>query len=173
MRELEYGDVISVSREKGLYNHFGIYSGGGDVIHYVDGEIKETSLKRFLDGSKVCSIYLFNDSGKRTDKISYDISPIAGIGTGILSAKPGENIFKVIDKHIQREISRTLYSPEETVARAREKIGTRKYGLFGHNCEHFAIWCKTGVKESEQSDLIDDVIDIFLGTADNYDATDF
>jgi hypothetical protein len=24
------------------------------------------------------------------------------------------------------------------------------YGLFTNNCEHFAVWCKTGIKKSSQ-----------------------
>ncbi len=43
-----------------------------------------------------------------------------------------------------------LYSPEETVQRARSKIGERQYNLLFNNCEHFAVWCKTGLSESRQ-----------------------
>lgn len=43
-----------------------------------------------------------------------------------------------------------LYSPEETVARAKSRLGEQKYTLPFNNCEHFAIWCKTGVHESHQ-----------------------
>ena len=44
----------------------------------------------------------------------------------------------------------TFYGPRETVQRARTKIGKGGYNLFTHNCEHFAIWCKTGLTESTQ-----------------------
>ena len=47
-----------------------------------------------------------------------------------------------------------LYSPEETVARARSRIGERKYNLIVRNCEHFAVWCKTGVSESHQVERV-------------------
>lgn len=43
-----------------------------------------------------------------------------------------------------------LYSPEETVDRAKSRLGEEKYSLPFNNCEHFAIWCKTGVNESRQ-----------------------
>ena len=43
-----------------------------------------------------------------------------------------------------------LYTPEETVIRARERIGETQYSLWTNNCEHFAIWCKTGISESHQ-----------------------
>lgn len=44
----------------------------------------------------------------------------------------------------------TLYSPSETIRRAKSLLGETGYNPFSNNCEHFAIWCKTGVKESRQ-----------------------
>ena len=44
----------------------------------------------------------------------------------------------------------TLYSPSDTIARARSKLGETKYNLVTNNCEHFAVWCKTGVQKSGQ-----------------------
>ena len=43
-----------------------------------------------------------------------------------------------------------LYSGVETVARARGELGKEGYSLAGNNCEHFAVWCKTGLRESAQ-----------------------
>jgi predicted ATPase len=43
-----------------------------------------------------------------------------------------------------------LYSGRETVERARSRLGEDKYNLVFNNCEHFAVWCKTGVSESSQ-----------------------
>lgn len=49
-----------------------------------------------------------------------------------------------------------LYTPKETLARARSRIGESNYNLFLNNCEHFALWCKTGISESHQiSGLLD------------------
>lgn len=53
-----YGDVIFV--ERFLYDHYGIYTGGQQVIHYCkpegnsccDGVILETDISKFLDGAK-------------------------------------------------------------------------------------------------------------------------
>ena len=44
----------------------------------------------------------------------------------------------------------SLYSPKETVERAKSRLGEDKYNLAFNNCEHFALWCKTGLKESSQ-----------------------
>ena len=43
-----------------------------------------------------------------------------------------------------------IYSGEETVQRARSKLGCRGYDLIFNNCEHFATWCKTGEYRSSQ-----------------------
>lgn len=43
-----------------------------------------------------------------------------------------------------------LYTPKETVQRAESRLGEKKYNIATNNCEHFAIWCKTGVSESTQ-----------------------
>ena len=48
----------------------------------------------------------------------------------------------------------TLHSPEETVRRARSRIGERQYNLVTNNCEHFALWCKTGISFSRQVDMV-------------------
>jgi hypothetical protein len=43
-----------------------------------------------------------------------------------------------------------LYSPRETVKRAKSRTGSTDYNLVFNNCEHFALWCKTGRHESSQ-----------------------
>ena len=55
-----------------------------------------------------------------------------------------------------------VYSGDETVRRARQKIGEKKYNLLAHNCEHFAMWCKTGKYDSCQTEILD-VSGIFNG----------
>jgi len=44
----------------------------------------------------------------------------------------------------------TLYSGEETLRRAYSRLGEKNYNLIFNNCEHFAVWCKTGISDSEQ-----------------------
>jgi len=40
--------------------------------------------------------------------------------------------------------------PEKVIERAKSLLYREKYCLFTNNCEHFAYWCKTGKKKSEQ-----------------------
>lgn len=41
-------------------------------------------------------------------------------------------------------------SGEEAVERAQSRVGEQGYDLFDNNCEHFAVWCKTGQSHSSQ-----------------------
>ncbi|OOM14321.1 lecithin retinol acyltransferase family protein [Clostridium saccharobutylicum] len=47
-----------------------------------------------------------------------------------------------------------IYSSDETVKRAKSRRDENSYNLVTNNCEHFAIWCKTGVSKSTQVDNI-------------------
>jgi len=46
--------------------------------------------------------------------------------------------------------ARAKFSRQEIVERARSQIGSKSYNLVFNNCEHFALWCKTGEYESNQ-----------------------
>ena len=134
------GDIVYVKRRG--YRHFGIYTGNQQVIHYYkernkllcDGIITETSLNEFMSGSD--TLYVLN-----------------GIGP---AAK--NNLFDWIIKRVfGGEIN--PFPPQETIERARSKLGEQGYNLLLNNCEHFAFWCKTGVAKSTQ---VDDILACFL-----------
>jgi hypothetical protein len=44
----------------------------------------------------------------------------------------------------------TCSPTEETLQRARGRLGEQNYNLLFNNCEHFAYWCKTGRHRSNQ-----------------------
>ena len=48
----------------------------------------------------------------------------------------------------------TLYSGEETLKRAYSRLDEKNYNLIFNNCEHFAVWCKTGISDSDQVNKI-------------------
>ena len=64
--------------------------------------------------------------------------------------------------------SDNIFSGDETVRRARARIGERRYNLLSRNCEHFAIECKTGRSESSQTEILDTsaVVDGILSSAE-------
>lgn len=46
-------------------------------------------------------------------------------------------------------------SPAEIVLeRARSRLDESDYDLLRNNCEHFAVWCKTGIRQSSQATAI-------------------
>lgn len=61
-----------------------------------------------------------------------------------------------------------IFSGDETVRRARARIGERRYSLLSHNCEHFAVECKTGQSESSQTEILEPsaVLDGVLSSAE-------
>lgn len=141
---LRPGDVLAASRKAGLYQHFAIYIGDRKVIHYAaeNGDfsgrisIHEADYEEFRGDSTFIYILDFpDDSGRPT---------VRGQHAG--PNEPAEAPFF----DLVRRTNYHLYSPEETVARAKSRIGEQKYALPFNNCEHFAIWCKTGVHESHQ-----------------------
>ena len=66
---------------------------------------------------------------------------------------PSLNRESPLEKSLRKARGYHLYSPEETVNRALSRLGESRYDILTNNCEHFAIWCKTGVRESYQLNL--------------------
>ena len=50
-------------------------------------------------------------------------------------------------------VAASFYGPRKTVQRAKSMIGKGGYNLLTHNCEHFAVWCKTGLDVSTQASI--------------------
>lgn len=138
---LRAGDVIGVSR--GAYEHYAIYAGEGRIIHYA-GEtsdfkgrvsIHEAPFEEFLKG--VREYFVISFEGRYPVKIHSSTKFISG------------GCFDCCDIKWKGK-----YSPEETLKRAYSRIGESKYSVIKNNCEHFALWCKTGNAESTQVKLI-------------------
>lgn len=147
--ELQHGDIICISR--GLYDHYGVYDNECSVIHFsskdsdisFDNEIIETDLSTFKRGDSGLRKLVFPKRHKKPRQIA--VQGYTGLMPFPFSA------FSFFESY-------KLYSPEETVQRARKELGKKNYNLFFNNCEHFAIWCKTGIHESHQVNELLDVI---------------
>lgn len=135
------GDVIGVSRN-GLYGHYGIYLGNGRVIHYC-GEgndfggrvtVHEAPFSEFLKESKHCFVVWF-DAGRPVRLQQATTFMFNGANT-------------YYDANYKKK--RFVFTAEETIRRAKERLGEEKYNLVTNNCEHFAMWCKTGDSVSSQ-----------------------
>lgn len=167
-KKLEPGDIIA-ARRKLPYQHFAVYIGNNRVIHFAaeDGDwsgrpvIHEAPFENFLRDSDGFEILEFSETRKRPSRYEGQLQGLSS--SAMLLTVPSDSIVDVI-----RNAQYHLYSPEETVERAKmvaaqcagegSKIETwmngHKYNLVFNNCEHFAVWCKTGVHESRQVDRI-------------------
>ena len=178
MVQIKFGDVIYVQRDCGIfgYKHFGVYSGSRNVIHYTkegsepfNGVIRETSLTKFLDGDSDCYICSFDKRGRQRSSKSA-LLPAGILGTAALNISPTLFLLDILPA--MKEIydllfgeQAKLFSAAETVKRARSRIGEHGYNLLLNNCEHFAVWCKTGVEKSEQ---VEEIIRLVTHTGRNY-----
>ena len=145
---LEPGDVVGVLRKNALnmYEHYAVYIGDGKVVHYsgnntdFKGEVmvQEDSLQHFLKKDDNYFVLFFEKSLSSPRKIqvrtSFNLNDTAYENQLLFGSKKKWK----------------LYSAKETVERALSRVGEKNYNLVTNNCEHFAIWCKTGVAESFQ-----------------------
>ena len=140
--ELRKGDVIGVNRLGGAYDHYGIYTGRGKVIHFSnegsdtgnDLRIRRATLAQFKNSAD--NVFVVDFEAYRDYVENPELFDFVGL-------------FKLaFDDLFDNKI--TLYSPEETVKRAESQLGKGKYNLVFNNCEHFAVWCKTRKHESSQ-----------------------
>jgi hypothetical protein len=145
---LQPGDVLGVSRKLGLYEHYAIYIGNKEVIHFA-GEDKEIApqkakickadLSKFIDGDDD-SWFVVYFGGKFPVKIMNQTEFVSNTSVDYFN----------IGAFRPKDINQKVYSDEETVERAKSRLGEKKYDLALNNCEHFAMWCKTGDKVSHQ-----------------------
>lgn len=136
--DLSQGDHVFVDCQG--FSHHGIYVGDDRVIHFdstiirklmgaINGrvpEVRESSLNEFSGGGQ---IYVRSYRCEETATESPD---------GESSAAD----HLVVDQ------------TEQVLSRARSRLGEKGYDLFDNNCEHFAIWCKTGAAASTQIDSV-------------------
>lgn len=177
MENPQYGDVIFSAH--GSHNHYGICSGNNLVIHYwktknsfLEGTIQETDLESFLNKGTL-HICVFNEITIKnlndyfTSLFSPFLFKVAQLPIISWQAKLGGFIATRVINGICNYLSNdneehrpadVVFSANETVARAKSKIGTGDYNLFGNNCEHFAIWCKAGISKSEQVEKVKKII---------------
>ena len=131
--QAQYGDIIGVVRRGGIYEHYGIYVSDTCIVHYNipasktigHAVVHATNLRNFLRDD---SEYFILDFPKPYE-------PPVRLGAPLT---PHTNSYSEdLARSLQQTYGYHLYSPEETVARARSRLGE-------------TIWCKTGVSESLQ-----------------------
>lgn len=118
------------------YSHYGVYAGNDEVIHFVMSKgIQQVPLETFLENQPTSDCY------ERHFPQSKMALEIILKNRGISSSE----FARILNEY-------HFYSAKETLRRAQSCINSPdwSYGPLGNNCEHFAIWCKTGIKYSAQ-----------------------
>ena len=154
----QYGDVIGVHRIGGVYDHYGGYESDACIHQYAAHEgdfgaanIHVTTLKKFIRDSGNCFILTFPEEHGAPGKVGFPGASDAicmGLAGGVLKS------FSEALESLRTNTQYHLYTPEETIQRARSRLKEAEYNLITNNCEHFAIWCKTGIHESHQVDTL-------------------
>ncbi len=154
------GDILAVSR--GLYEHFGVFLGRNQVIHYSSvssdigkNTIVKTDLRRFLRGAVEFDVLDFPETHCTPSRVRVPAPTNIGfvVQFGPTTGYLPPNLFRSLARAKYH-----LYSPAETVQRAKSRLGDGEYNIAWNNCEHFAIWCKTGVSESRQVGRVLDAV---------------
>ena len=185
-KKYDDGDIIYITRKKAgvkLFDHFGIYSGNNNVIHFVNPEnrwnlirsmkeakVREDNIDFFKKEGEVYSIKLINSSDKNKEDDSYNpvlIIRIAGIVKHIIM---NDIVLNLADKFIFNQsilkYGLNIHDQKSTVLRAKfimnsehhEIFRKGKYNPINNNCEHFAMYCKTGILDSKQIGAITNFI---------------
>lgn len=155
--KIKYGDIIGVPRLGGIFDHYGVFENEERVYEYAPiGEgfgkaiIHTSALKEFLRGSEELFVLSFPEKYGKPEKHEATMSKE--------SSKSVREAFSVLSAE-QRASEYHIYTPEETIMRAKSKLGEARYSLLFNNCEHYAIWCKTGVHQSHQ---VEDILRLSL-----------
>ena len=155
------GDILGITRPAG-YEHYAVYIGNKRVIHFAAAEgdfglaeVREAPMSDFLDGQRDFFLLDFSRLGKRPEKKAHGspsvLTPLHEVGARVVRDAIDDALSEPDDPAVTH-----IYTPEETVARAKSVIGAnehsfeRDYDLVFNNCEHFAVWCKTGLHKSYQ-----------------------
>ena len=125
LNELQIGDHISFHQMSGFYWHHAIVEG----IHVETDELDvieySNTAKEFWNGN--CS----------PPRKLNDIEVVRGR-------------YNFQSEVVYLMLHERCFDLATVVERARSKLGEKKYSPFINNCEHFAMWCKTGESSSDQ-----------------------
>ena len=128
LNELQIGDHISFHQMSGFYWHHAIVEG----IH---GETDEIDVIEYSNTAK--------------EFLNANCSPPRKL-RDIELAKVVRGRYNFQSEVVYLMLHERCFDLATVVERARSKLGEKKYSPFINNCEHFAMWCKTGESSSDQ-----------------------
>ena len=111
------------------------------VIHYTGAEQLEEGVDLAASSASPSSgfgSFSFSAGGQLTGEVKEEV----------LEIEPSEiQVLEYKDAHID------TYSVEESLERARSRVGEKRYSVVLNNCEHFVNWSKTGTAQSHQTQV--------------------
>ena len=148
-RELIRGDVLCA--KNGLSDRYGIWTGEVVILYGKSPQgtkaVHRRSLKDFLQNAESCSVCVFPKNYGRMKKYQLP-SPVSSI------VMPQHKIWRLLEQ-AEKAKRYKRYTHEETAKRAEQALGQSGYV----SSEHFAVWCKTGIVESQNLEAIQDFWD--------------
>ncbi|KAK4400257.1 hypothetical protein Sango_1131800 [Sesamum angolense] len=156
-RDLEAGDHIYTWRTAFAYSHHGIYVGGNKVVHF-------THDRQYLGSSSQAPSTWFSTSASDVPSAACLDIPDCGFGkqrSGVIISCLNCFLGNGLLYRFEYGVSRLSFiakvrggtcttaksdPPEAVIHRAMYLLqnGFGNYNLFTHNCEDFALYCKTG-----------------------------
>ena len=148
-REVAYGDVVCVEGE--LLKQYAIWTGEKFILYGKDSHdrdiVHEESFRDFLHGAEHFAICEFPKEYGRPMEWEQPF-PVSSF------VMPQDKLWRLLERGRKAREYR-CYSAQETVRRAKSKLGQGGY----LTSEHFAMWCKTGISESHEFESIRDFFD--------------
>lgn len=149
------GSIILVERT--FYDHYAVYAGQGEVIHYApknsgSAVIHRAGLSEFLDGANRFFV-------PHVPQTAIDMEML-------MKYEWKQQIFpqKLINDlvGVYQMTKFVVCTAKETLQRALSRIGESAYNLISNNCEDFAFWCKFKVQMSTQINRIYEIFKTFI-----------
>ena len=163
MKTIERGTVLRVSR--GVYDHYGVYVGNDEIVHFTsyssdkgsDNTVMKTDMRMFIRGAESFDVMAFPESLKDKSLLkgaTFGSIAVAVASAAIPLARVISGAYAVLSAKSTYSAAATdgyhFYTKDECAERAEQCIGLAGYDLLERNCEHLAIWCKTGIQTSTQ-----------------------
>jgi len=141
--ELRSGDHIAFHRQSGAYWHHAI-------VEYIDEKESKfavieytNTLKEIVqDGAQAAASLLKNHGSQSESGEGKDYIPAMAKVKRTECKLENEDVY--VFKH------KKCLDPKKVVENAQGRLGKGGYNPFTNNCEHFAMWCKTGKSSSDQ-----------------------
>ena len=146
-----YGDIISVTRKPiGFFASFDDYKNQDST--FIDEAVARIAIYKHY------GIEIENNQVIHFVGTSYLTRRKSKIEKTTLDEFSRNGKIQIVNKYKKK------FSNKEIVQRAKSKLNTNfeGYSIKTNNCEHFATWCATGIKQSQQSHVLKKGYDFFV-----------